>query len=111
LIELTQGSRALYDYRVSLFTGEAGTMDSPLLNVSDQERERIEALARRRGFDAPDLYLKALIEADAIQHGDEAPFEDDEQVDIREEFRQGWRDIVEGRVYPIDQLWKELDEE
>jgi hypothetical protein len=86
-------------------------MDSPLLSVSDQERARIEALPRQRGFDAPESYLKALIEADAVEHGYEPPFEEDEEVDIREQFRQGWRDVIEGRVHPIDQLWKELDEE
>ena len=86
-------------------------MDSPLLSVSDQERARIEALARQRGFDAPESYLKALIEADAVEHGYEPPFEDDEEVDIREQFRQGWREIMEGKAIPIDELWKALDDE
>ena len=39
--------------------------------ASDQERERVEALARQRGFTSVDDYLRALIEADVEQHGDD----------------------------------------
>jgi hypothetical protein len=86
-------------------------MDSPLLSLPTEERERIEALARRRGFDASESYVKALIEADAVQHGEIPPLKDDGQVDIRAEFKQAWREVMEGKAIPIEDVWKALDDE
>jgi hypothetical protein len=54
---------------------------------------------------------------DAVQHVDPAlilqPDNDDEDSieDIKAGFLQGWKDAMEGRTIPIDQLWEGIDAE
>ena len=87
-------------------------MSNLILNISNEERERLDELARRRGFEESEAYLRALIEADAREHGDTPPFTDDEDdVDIRAEFRQAWRDAMTGNVISLEDLWKAVDDE
>ena len=59
---------------------------------------------------AADDYLKALVDADAEQIGEKPPF-DEEDIDIRAEFRQAWRDVMTGNTLTLDEMWKALDEE
>lgn len=84
-------------------------MTTPLLNLSDHERERLETLAQRRGFQAADDYLKALVDADAAQMGEDLPFDEDE-VDIRAEFKQAWHEAMTGKTMSIEDMWKAIDE-
>ena len=84
-------------------------MATPILNLSDAERKLLEALAQRRGFAAPEDYLKALVDADAVQSGED-PLFDEDSVDIRAEFRQAWREAMADDTIPLDDVWKALNE-
>ncbi len=75
-----------------------------ILNITLEERERLESLAHQRGYEQLSDYLLALAEADA-----EALVEEDE--DPVEGFREGWRDIMTGNTFPISTLWDDLDDE
>ena len=50
------------------------------------------------------------MDADAEQIGEKPPF-DEEDIDIRAEFRQAWRDVMTGNTLTLDEMWKALDEE
>lgn len=79
--------------------------------VSEDERKRIEDLAHLRGFDSSDAYLRALVKEDMVALGEPLPFEDEEDVDIRAEFKQAWGEAMRGETLPIEELWKARDEE
>lgn len=36
---------------------------------------------------------------------------EEEDIDIHAEFREAWREAMEGKTHPISTLWDELDEE
>ncbi len=65
-----------------------------LLNTQNPHFARIETLAHERGFDSAEAYILALIDED----------DEDENVDPLEGFRQGWTDMLEGRVFPVDDI-------
>jgi hypothetical protein len=80
------------------------------IEITPEKRQQIEDMAHRRGYDAPDDYLRALIEADAKAHGETLTLDDDE--DPIEGFREGWRDAMTGNIYPASTLWDDdLDDE
>ena len=84
-------------------SGKGKTMTdnvSLVLDLTPEERQRIEELARRRGYEAPADYLKALIESDAD--------EDDDPVAA---FRQSWHEAMTGQTHPVSTLWDDLDDE
>lgn len=72
-----------------------------ILDVTREEREHIEALARQQGFDTPRDYILALVKADA----------EDEAVDLVEALRESLRDLREGRTYPIEKLRDMVDDD
>jgi hypothetical protein len=37
--------------------------------------------------------------------------DDDAAVDIHQEFRQAWQEVMEGEGIPLSELWDALDEE
>jgi hypothetical protein len=75
------------------------------INVTPEERQRIEELAQQRGYAAPGDYLLALVESDA----EEFDFETREGLvaGLRESFHQA----VKGNTRPISELWDELEDE
>ncbi len=75
------------------------------IEVTLDKRQQIEDMAHRRGYDAPDDYLRALIEADAKAHGENLTLDDEE--DPIEGFREGWRDAMTGNIYPLLKLYLE----
>jgi hypothetical protein len=82
-----------------------------LIQIPDEQRERIENLARERGYDSAVDYLLALVEAD--EEGDD--FIDDPEedaVDLKAEFREAWRAAMTGEgIRPVEELLAELDRE
>jgi hypothetical protein len=73
------------------------------INVTPEQRQRIEALAQERGYPSPDDYLLALVELDA---------EDEDELTKEEllaNLRQGLDEALRGEVYPIETLWDDLD--
>ncbi len=73
------------------------------LSVSLKERQQIEKLARRRGYDTPEDYVLALILTDAEAHGEPLP--------LAERFRRSLQDAIAGKTYPISTLWNGIDDE
>lgn len=77
-----------------------------IIPLTPEEREKFEALAHRRGFRRSDDYVRALVEFDAKQHGEVAPFEADELSDPIESFRIGWAQAMRGEVLTEEEFWK-----
>lgn len=81
------------------------------VDVTPEERERIEALARRRGYEALGDYVLALIESDAETHSEAlARLEDDSDQAYfwTEKWQAGERetdeDMAAGRVKTFDTM-------
>jgi hypothetical protein len=83
-------------------------LDTP---VSEDRREQLEALAKRRGYANAADYLLALAESDAQAHGENLLLDEDDTVDVEERLRQALTDVKEGRVYPYDKLREMLDDD
>jgi Arc/MetJ-type ribon-helix-helix transcriptional regulator len=73
------------------------------IRITPKQRDQIQELAQRQGYEDLDDYLRALIEADAKMHGEALALDDDE--DPIEGFREGWRDALTGNIYPASSLW------
>lgn len=80
---------------------------------TDDERERVEALARKRGFTSMREYMHSLVDSDAASHGEMPLFEDinDDDDMIRAGIRQGMRDILTGNVLTEEEFWKAVSED
>ncbi len=76
-----------------------------------EEREKFEALAHRRGFRASDDYVRALVEFDAQQHGEAAPFETDDLSDPIESFRIGWAQAMRGETLSEEEFWEAVNDD
>jgi len=76
------------------------------------EQKAIEALAHKRGFKSLREYMRSLIESDAKQHGSQAPFEDDNELDDpSESFRRAWADAMEGRTMTYEEFRRRMEED
>jgi hypothetical protein len=75
-----------------------------------KELEDLEAISQRRGYAEPREYLRALVDADAREHGESLPFEDDEGVDFRGELKEALRQALRGETVPLETLWTDDDE-
>jgi len=73
--------------------------DVLVIEVNADEKEAIETLAHRRGYDSSVDYVRALIRADAEHEDDEA---------ILEGLRQGLREAMRGEGLTEDEFWKAL---
>ncbi|MCC6801624.1 MAG: hypothetical protein IT319_01970 [Anaerolineae bacterium] len=84
--------------------------------MSDQiftssEQDQIEALARRRGFKTLREYMRALIDQDAVQHGEALPLDDEFAAEqLGEGIRQGLREALRGEYVSLETLWSDDDE-
>jgi hypothetical protein len=84
------------------------------IHVSVEERDRIHGLARQRGFNELDAYLRSLIESDAKAQGETLVlnYDDDErEEDPKSAFKEAWHQAMTGQHRPIQHLWDELDDE
>jgi hypothetical protein len=68
------------------------------IDVTPEQRERIEHLAHQHGFDTPSEYLLSLVESDLEVD------EEETKEQILEEFRQGWRAAMNGETIPASEL-------
>ncbi|MBA3874445.1 MAG: hypothetical protein H0X30_35395 [Anaerolineae bacterium] len=73
------------------------------IEVTPEQRQRIELLAQQLGFETSVDYVRSLIESDAKAHGQDLVLNDDD--DPIEGFREGWRDAMTGNTYPVSTLW------
>lgn len=85
-------------------------MTDLVLHMTDEQRQRIETMARQRGYHAPDAYLLALAELDAqgeliLREGEDELT----QEQLEANFRQGLHETVTGQTYPIEKLWDMVD--
>jgi hypothetical protein len=78
--------------------------ESLVIDVTSEERQRLEELAREYGFDTPGEYLLSLVELGA-------PDEEDTHEAILESFRQGWREAMSGQTIPASELWNALQDD
>jgi hypothetical protein len=72
------------------------------LKLTSERRNQIESLAHECGYDAPEDYLLALVDADS---------DDDPDDYIYESIRRGLREALNDEPgVPIDDLWAMLRE-
>lgn len=76
-------------------------MSDLVIHVTNEQRQRIEKVARERGYDAPDDYLLALFEIDAERDPDQAYFWSQQWQNGEQEADQ---DIAAGRVKTFDTM-------
>jgi len=74
------------------------------IDLTAEDRKRIEELALRRGYSTVGDYLLALVEADADE------LTEAEDVDIRAELKEGLRQALHGETVPLESLWDDDDE-
>jgi len=72
-------------------------MSDLVIHVTNEQRQRIEEFARRRGYKAPDDYLLALVEAD-------------EKAQLLSDLRQGIHEAMTGDTIPASKLLEALNE-
>ena len=75
------------------------------IELTPDERDKFERLARKQGYNALTDYLHHIILQDLTLEDD-----DEAELSTEESFREGWADIVAGRVYPASSLWDETDD-
>lgn len=75
-----------------------------VLEMTPEERERLEMLARQRGYAASADYVRALIELDAVAQGMAAEADDNPETG----FLQGWHDAMTSKTIPASELRKAL---
>lgn len=72
------------------------------IELTPDEHEKLADLARKQGYDALTDYLRHLMTQDLELDDDNL-----EEINPEAAFREGWADIVAGRVYPASALWDE----
>ncbi len=77
-------------------------MSDLVIHTTEEQRELIEQVARKRGYKTADDYLLALFEFD---------IQDDDEEDPVAAFRQSWYEAMTGQTYPISTLWDNMDDE
>ena len=75
------------------------------IELTSEEYDKFERLARKQGYRALTDYLHHVMMQDLT-------LEDEQQETPNPEaaFREGWADIVAGRVHPASALWDDIDE-
>lgn len=81
------------------------------ISVTEEERLRIETLARQRGFNAVGDYVRALIESDAEQRDENPDSEEETKESLLEGLGQSLSEALAGTTRPISELWSELDDD
>lgn len=74
-----------------------------VIDLTVEERQRIETLAHKRGYAEPQDYLLALVNFDA-----ESDQTIDEKSQLIADFREAWQDAMSGNIRPIEELWDDL---
>ena len=68
-------------------------MSDLVIHVTDEQRHRIEELARQHGFDSPSEYLLSLVEED-----------EPTKEELLTGFREGWAAAMRGDTIPASKL-------
>ena len=76
-------------------------MSDLVIHVTNEQRQRIEKVARERGYNAADDYLLALFELDAERDPDQAYFWTQQWQNGE---READHDIAAGRVKTFDTM-------
>lgn len=74
------------------------------ITIQVENRSELEALAHSKGYDTVQEYVLALI-------ADDKDTAEDEDYDLANGLREAFRDIREGRTYPIEDLWDMVEAE
>ncbi len=74
------------------------------IELTPDEHEKLADLAKKQGYVALTDYLHHIMTQDL-------ELEDEEKLNPEAAFREGWSDLVAGRVYPASSLWDENDDE
>ncbi len=74
------------------------------IELTPDEHEKLADLARKQGYDALKDYLHHIMMQDLTLE-----VEDQEDLNPEAAFREGWADIMAGRVYPALSLWDKND--
>jgi hypothetical protein len=77
-----------------------------VIDLTVEERQRIETLAHKRGYAEPQDYLLALVNIDAESN----PILD-EKSQLIADFREAWHDAMSGNIRPIEELWDDLNDD
>ncbi len=75
------------------------------------EQKTLESMARRRGFQTARDYMRSLVDGDAHQHGETAPFAEDDAIDPAESFRISWAQVQRGEVLTEGEFWDAVSED
>ena len=79
---------------------------------SPTERQKLEKLARRRGFKSLRGYLQTLIQEDAERNKTTSPLAADEEFgDPVESLRTGWSQAMRGDVITLDEFRKSMEDD
>ena len=73
------------------------------IQITAEQRDQIEQLARQQGYTALSDYLRALISANA-----QTLLEEDSDETVLEGFREGWRDAMTDNTFPASSLWDDI---
>ncbi|MBA3872194.1 MAG: hypothetical protein H0X30_23860 [Anaerolineae bacterium] len=76
------------------------------IELTPDERDKFERLARKQGYTVLTDYLHHIMMQDLALEND-----NQEELSPEATFREGWADIVAGRVYPASSLWDETDDD
>lgn len=74
-------------------------MSDLVIHVTDQQRQRIEELARQHGFDTPSEYLLSLVDED-----------EPTKEQLLTGFREGWAAAMTGDTIPASKLREFINE-
>ena len=78
------------------------------IEVTPEQRHRIEVLAQQLGFETPGEYVCSLIETDAKAHRQNLDLAEADEDPIKG-FREGWHDAMTGNTYPVSTLWDDVN--
>lgn len=78
-----------------------------VLELTPEDRQRIERLAHERGY--AQAYLLALVDSDEIDEATES--HEDEKEQLLVDFREAWHDAMTGNTRPVSELWDELEKD
>jgi oligoendopeptidase F len=80
-----------------------------VIQLTREQKARIEEQAKERGYDDITEYVLALVEADAEDAEDLIDDSEQDAIDLEERFREAWHSAMTGEgVRPADDVLAEL---
>lgn len=103
----------LYDYLLDYLVDKASPQDILAFELPQESRER-EAYLLEKQKNAeitPDeaRELSQLLEVEALISALQSRAL--HVLDVKANFKQGWKEVIEGDTYPVSELWDDIDAE